>query len=167
MPRHPHETCGARDGIAALCALDRRPRVTWRDPWVLTGLIGAPLFWACLWSLSRGHPVASGALSPGVLLSVILWQPIVEELCFRGVIQGLLLARTQARSLVRPLTLANAITSLFFGSAHLLTHPWFWTLGIFAVSLYLGLIRDGTDSLYPTIGFHIYFNAGYFLLARI
>lgn len=147
--------------ITRLCAL-RRPR-NLMAPWWLALLLLPLAFWAVLWSSSP--PIRGAPLPLAVLASVMLWQPLVEEFCFRGILQGLLLEHLPPSPLFNQLTRANLVTSVLFGAAHLLTHPWAWSLGIGLVSLLFGYARERTGSLYPALFLHIYYNAGYFLSA--
>ena len=97
-------------------------------------------------------------------LSVALWQPLFEELLFRGIIQGYVL-RSMARAKAwLGLSIANLLTSIAFSLLHLANHSISWSLLVFVPSLCFGFVRDRFGSVYPSIALHAFYNAGYFLL---
>ncbi len=99
-----------------------------------------------------------------VFHSVALWQPLCEELLFRGVIQGYLL---QSRSMQKTwcgLSISNLVTSCLFSLAHLASHSISWSLLVLIPSLCFGFVRDRFGSVYPSIILHAFYNSGYFLL---
>jgi len=120
--------------------------------WLLmtSGMAFEPLPWHVIWSAA--------------FLSVALWQPLFEELLFRGVIQGYMLQSIRKQNTWSGLSLANLLTSLLFTLAHLASHSIFWSLLVFVPSLCFGLIRDRFGSVYPSIALHAFYNTGYFLL---
>ncbi len=123
-------------------------------PLVWLGMIGIlavqPLPWHAIWSLA--------------FLSVALWQPLAEELLFRGVLQGHVLQSIGKQKAWIGLSIPNLLTSLFFTLAHLVGHSISWALLVFVPSLCLGLVRDRFESVYPSIILHAFYNTGYFLL---
>lgn len=165
-PEQPRRIAFRRD-LLRLCGLDRWPDRLWREPWFATITLSALAFWAWLWWWDSGSPVAWSREQSLMLFSLILWQPIIEEFGFRGILQGVLLEKASYRFLIGPITIANGLTSLAFSVAHLPTHPFLWVAGVFLVSLSLGYARERTGSLYPAIGLHAYFNAGYYLTAGL
>lgn len=98
-----------------------------------------------------------------VWLAMLLWQPIIEELLFRGVIQGELRRRPWGKREWLGITEANLITSLLFVAMHFINHPPFWALAVFFPSLVFGYFRDRCDSVIPAIALHILYNFGYFV----
>ena len=132
-----------------------------RDRQFIAALAAGFGFWIALrWITPDG---GSSELSLSVLLSLCLNQPALEELIFRGVLQGELLR--QPWGLVKRFGLsgANILTSLVFTGLHLFTHPPLWALGVFIPSLLFGHFRERHNSLYPPLALHIYYNTGYFL----
>ncbi|MBI5673083.1 MAG: JDVT-CTERM system CAAX-type protease [Nitrospirae bacterium] len=109
-----------------------------------------PLPWHVIWSAA--------------FLSVALWQPLFEELLFRGVIQGQLLQTAWGRKTWIGLSMSNLVVSLLFMSAHLAGHSLSWALLVFIPSLCFGFVRDRFGSVYPAIVLHAFYNAGYVLL---
>lgn len=122
-------------------------------------------FWAWLWRANGAYPRGFDTANLFALLSFVFWQPFIEELVFRGYLQGVLCKSPIGEPKWMGVTLANLLTTVVFASAHLLTHPPSWVGGIFLVSLLLGYFRDRYASVYPCIVLHCYYNAGYFLTA--
>ena len=139
----------------------------WSEGWFLTACSAAIPIWVALWGLQASSATSFHSASLLLLLSLVFWQPLLEEVSFRGLMQGALLDCRSFRSTFGPLTMANLCTSLLFALAHVPTHPVSWVMGIFLVSLLLGYARDNTGSLYPAIVLHCYFNAGYFLISGL
>lgn len=103
-------------------------------------------------------------LSVGFLMAAV-WQPIVEELLFRGCLQGVLARRAWGRRTVTGISLANLLTSILFIGAHIPTHSLLWALLTLFPSLVFGVLRDRSGSVVPPIAIHVFYNTGYFLIA--
>lgn len=123
-------------------------------------------------TLSVGLMVAFGlgsealertSASWALLLSLLLWQPAIEEVLFRGVLQGMLLRSDLGARSVAGFSLANVATSLAFVIVHMVHQPVFWALGVFFPSLVFGFFRDRSGSVLPALLLHILFNAAFFL----
>lgn len=112
-----------------------------------------PIAWTRVWSL------------PFLVAAVLL--PIIEELCFRGLIQGEFIQCYWGRRAIYGVTLANCATSVLFMAGHLLTHPPIWALLVIFPSIVFGLVRDRLQSCYPAIVLHCFYNSGYFILADV
>lgn len=143
-----------------------RPRTGWiswlSDSHVLAALIVAAPVWAGL-----GLTVADRMLSPasaGAWLSLLLFQPLAEELVFRGALQGTLLRRTHRRTL-GPLTRANAWTTAAFVALHFIAQPPGWAVAVALPSLVFGHVRDRFSSVLPSMALHVVYNAGFGLTA--
>ena len=117
---------------------------------MIRGMAFQPLPWHVIWSAA--------------FLSVALWQPLFEELLFRGVIQGYMLQSMRKLNTWSGLSLANLLTSLLFTMAHLASHSVSWSLIVFLPSLCFGFIRDRFGCVYPAIVLHAFYNTGYVLL---
>ena len=122
----------------------------------------APLTWAIMaWAI----PVRSMSLSQIWSLgfaSVVVWYPLWEELLFRGLLQGELIARGWIRPWVCGLSGANIFVSLLFAVCHLWSHSPIWALLVFFPSLAFGYLRDRFGSTVPSILMHMWYNGGYF-----
>ncbi len=91
--------------------------------------------------------------------------PLLEEIAFRGLLQGWL-ARLESveRLSVAAISGANLVTSLLFAAAHLLHHSPLWAALVIGPSLVFGWFRDRYHSIVPGLLLHILYNSGYFLL---
>lgn len=94
------------------------------------------------------------------LLSVVLIQPLLEELIFRGYLLSRLLPphpaqHDQARAVV--------LQALAFSLLHVVHHPVIWAAMILVPGLIFGWIRVRYGSVIPAVGLHVAFNAAYWL----
>lgn len=99
-----------------------------------------------------------------LFLQLALFYPVLEEIVFRGLLQGRLWESRFGRYVAMSLSLPNLITSVIFTALHFLYHPPLWAVGVFIPSLVFGFFRDRYQHLAPAIYLHIFFNGGYFLL---
>ena len=97
------------------------------------------------------------------LLSIIVWQPLIEELLFRGVIQGQLVKREWGRRSWQGISNANIITSVLFVAAHMIHSSPLVALSVMAPSLVFGYFRDYCKSVFPSIILHSAYNAMVFI----
>ena len=120
--------------------------------WLVLPLLAVvqPLPWPHIFSLS--------------FLVAVLWQPTVEELLFRGCLQGWLFAHEWGKHSFVGISIANLLTSVVFSGAHIATHSLPWALSTLFPSLLFGVLRDRSGSVFPPLAMHIFYNAGYFLL---
>jgi membrane protease YdiL (CAAX protease family) len=98
-----------------------------------------------------------------LLASLLLWQPFVEELLFRGLLQGALARSKLGARRAAGLSLANVLTSITFVLVHLVNQPVLWALGVFFPSLLFGFFRDRSGSIWPPLLLHMLFNSAFFL----
>ncbi|MGE3977251.1 MAG: JDVT-CTERM system glutamic-type intramembrane protease [Nitrospira sp.] len=110
------------------------------------------------------QPLPRHAIWSPAFLSFALWQPLFEELLFRGIVQGHLLQSLARQKTWLGLSTANLLTSFLFSLAHLAGHSVSWSLLVFVPSLCFGFVRDRFGSVYPSLALHAFYNAGYFLL---
>ena len=136
----------------------------YRAPVFLFGLAVGVVFWTILLFLAVVHPLPWRYIVSVPFLAAVLWQPIVEELLFRGCLQGLLSIRKWGQRSLVGISIANILTSVVFVGAHLATHSLPWALSTVFPSLLFGVLRDRSGSVLPSITLHIVFNAGYFML---
>ena len=101
-------------------------------------------------------------------LSLVAVQPLLEELVFRGVLQGQALALLSKDGRPRrlgPLTLANVLVTVAFVLLHLRAQPLAWALAVAVPSLALGHLRERFASAWPCVLVHAVYNAGFGLTA--
>ncbi len=94
-----------------------------------------------------------------ILLSVV-GAPIIEELFFRGLIQGAFTRRVGAVP-------AIFVTAVFFSLAHITSEGVFAPIVLFPAALVLGYLRYKTGRLAAGMVAHAFFNASLFLLFLI
>lgn len=135
----------------------------YRDRQFVLAVVGGAIAWLVAWAVFPDC-FASPTRQLAVLLSLILWQPLLEELLFRGVLQGQLGLRSWWREKHFGISRANLATSFLFVLGHLFYHAPFWALAVFVPSLLFGHFRERHASVYPALALHVYYNAGYFLI---
>ena len=97
-------------------------------------------------------------------MSFVLVYPVVEELVFRGVLQGELLRLTtrEGRTLrLGPVSVANALATLAFVAFHTVAQPLAWALAVAVPSLVFGHLRERFASVWPAVLVHVVYNAGF------
>jgi membrane protease YdiL (CAAX protease family) len=92
-------------------------------------------------------------------LSLIIWQPVIEEILFRGILQGQLIKTSWGRRSWLNISAANIVTSIAFVIIHLVNNPPLFSISVIVPSLLFGYFRDKCNSVYPAILLHIAFNA--------
>ncbi len=135
-----------------------------QDAVFLSLLALGPMVWLSMIEFFALQPSPRHALWSPVFLSVALWQPVCEELLFRGIVQGHLLQSRSRQKTWFGLSISNLLTSCLFSLAHLASHSISWSLLVLIPSLCFGLVRDRFGSVYPSITLHVFYNSGYFLL---
>jgi membrane protease YdiL (CAAX protease family) len=103
-------------------------------------------------------------LHAGLILSMVVWRPLIEELLFRGVVQGQLAKLEWATLRFYGISGANAITSLLFAAVHLLDHPLPWAAAVIGPSLVFGYFRDRHGYILASVLLHSTYNASYLWL---
>jgi len=141
----------------------------YRDWYYGVAIIAAPLVWAVLYWINP--PIvdpAWGVVDPLMFINLVLLQPTLEELVFRGLIQGWLIKQLWAGGQILGISFANMMTSLLFTALHFIYHEPLMAIAVFVPSLVFGYFRDRYDGwLVPCIGLHCFYNAGYFLIFGI
>jgi len=133
-----------------------------RQLWL--ALLAAPVVWAamCNW-----YPIQEESLFATDLLRfsmLVLAYPVVEEIIFRGLLQGQIRMFQWGTVKWTGITAANLFTSLIFALLHLFSHPAIMAMLVFIPSLVFGHFRDRYGIIYVPIALHIYYNFGYFFL---
>lgn len=157
----------ARRGFLRECGLvapQPRSRAWWIDPHMTAALLAAVPVWLVLRSGGLAHLHAPRGLQAWLVFALL--RPALEEVVFRGLLQGQLLRLTvQRRVGPLPLTQANLAVSAAFAAAHLPVQPIGWALATFVPSLVMGHLRDRFGSVLPCVVLHIVYNAGFGLAA--
>ena len=102
-----------------------------------------------------------------IIFLLVIWQPVIEEILFRGVIQGGLHRLHWARVRLLGFSAANYITSGLFVCAHLVQHSLGWALAVAAPSLLFGHFRERHKQVYSAILLHAFYNACYLFFGSI
>jgi len=139
----------------------------YRDRLFQVAMLGGVAFWVGLWLCMPVHPIMPGQVLSAVFVSLVLWQPAMEECLFRGCLQGQLGQRSWGQRHWYGITVANGVTSFLFTVGHGWHHPPLWAAAVLFPSLILGYFRDRYTSLYPCIVLHAFYNAGYFGLTGL
>jgi membrane protease YdiL (CAAX protease family) len=122
---------------------------------------GALLMAGAGWLLPALFP--DRAASGWPLIGLALWQPVLEEILFRGALQGAFLdTRFGGTRLVGELTLANAIQAVLFAAAHLAWHPPAWALAVIVPGAAFGWLRDRHGHIGGALLAHVTWNVLYF-----
>jgi len=124
-----------------------------------------PALLAVTWVVPNWHQHI--VINTALLFSFIIWQPIIEEMLFRGIIQGQLIKNNWAKLNYYGFSLANVITSLLFMSMHFINHSAFWAVSVILPSLVFGYFRDKYSQIYPALILHSSYNAFYFLAVAL
>lgn len=152
--------------LAAEIGLNRPPAL-WRDGrWWSLAAAGV-LVAALLFTISGADPRASLPHGAWQWFGVLLWQPLWEEILFRGLIQGQLLKSGWGRAQWRGLSAASLASSLAFVAVHFLHHPPLWAATVLVPSLVFGWLRDRYRNTWPCIVMHVLYNGAFFLGAMI
>jgi len=158
-----------RPSLAQECGLTwpRPALLRWPPDAHLTLALGLAVpVWLVLGLLVGAQMRAPAGWAAWASLTVV--QPLLEELVFRGILQGQALQLTAVRGQPRrlgPLTLANALVTLGFVALHLPVQPLAWALAVAVPSLVFGHLRERFASVWPALLVHAVYNAGFGLTA--
>ncbi len=129
--------------------------------------MAAPLFWAGFWWFRQSTFDLLWPLhDPLPFLLAALAYPVLEEIVFRGLLQGTLYAQPFWRKRYGPVSRANLLASVAFTGLHFFYHPPLWAGLVFFPSLGFGYFRDKYNSLTPAIVLHVFYNVGFFWLFK-
>lgn len=135
----------------------------WRDYQFWAALAAALPFWAWLWWVRPPlHPWLQLEANWWPALLIILVYPLVEEILFRGALQGWLMKKVHQR--LGPVSAANGLTSIVFTLLHGLRWQSGFSLLVVFPSLVFGYFRERSDGLVAPILLHAFYNAGFYLI---
>jgi len=140
----------------------RALRALARDSHFRAALAAGPLCWLALGLV--GLPLADGRPATATLLYGVVIAPLLEEIVFRGALQGRLLGVPALARRRSGLSGANALASLAFAAAHLWSQPPLWAAAVFVPSLVFGHLYERHASILPAFATHAFYNAGFIVL---
>ena len=140
------------------------PRLA-RDGHFGAAMLAAPLFWVALFVLTRPAvdltwPVAAPV---SFLLPAFIY-PVLEEIAFRGALQGALWKTRFAGIAWGPISAPNLLTSVVFVAAHFFWQVPYIAVSVFVPSLIFGYFRDRYRNIVPAVLLHVFYNTGFVLL---
>lgn len=139
-----------------------RSRVDWQFG---AALAAAPLFWLGLAQTRSLSPDLAWPLAhPLPLLIVALVYPVLEEMVFRGLIQGELARRPWGARQILGLSVANLLAASLFAASHLWHHTALHALAVLAPGLLFGYFRDRYGGIKQAVLLHVVYNTGYIWL---
>ena len=141
----------------------RRCGALYRDGTFLAAAAAGGGFCIVLWWLLPVVPIAWRQLGSSQFMSLVVAQPILEELVFRGLLQGRLRRWQPMQAAWRGFTVANGVSALLFACAHLVNHSAPWAAAVFVPALAFGFFRDRYASIWPGTVLHILYNGAYFV----
>jgi len=139
------------------------------DTHLVLALLLAPIVWFIIY-VTRQPPLNLlwPLQQPMLFLIPVLIYPILEEIIFRGALQGWLRDKTWGILTFYQLSYANICTSFIFSLAHLYNHEPLWAAAVFFPSLLFGYFRDRYNQhvcfLFIPIVLHSYYNMGWLWL---
>jgi CAAX protease family protein len=152
--------------VTEALALRRSPGLL-RDAHFLLALGAGLVFWAVLALLPGVHTPGLRAIVSWPYLYLGVVAPVLEELAFRGALQGWLLETHYGARRSLGLSAANVTASVVFTAIHFAYHPPLWAAAVLFPSLVFGHLRDRTGSVLPAIYLHVFYNLGYFALTGL
>lgn len=139
----------------------------YRDILFWLAMLAGVGFWAALWLGVPVYPITPAQVLSLTFVSLVVWQPVLEECLFRGGLQGQLCRQSWGQQRWCGVTAANGCTSLLFALGHGWSHPPLWAAAVLLPSLVFGYCRDRYASIYPCMVLHAFYNAGYFSLTGL
>lgn len=134
------------------------------DRLYIAALIIAIAVWGILWPTVMPTFRLEDESVVLIIFTGIIWSPLLEEILFRGVLQGFMLKKTWGNTKFLHLTQANWVTSFVFVFAHFWYQPAIWAFMVLMPSLAFGFFRDRYDHTFPGILLHAFYNGGFLLV---
>lgn len=135
-----------------------------RPDYRLVAAVVAPLLlgpWLPPWDEAILAKGLFGAIVFGISVAVL------EEVIFRGGIQGGLLRKEIFKLKLLGLSRANWLTSSLFAAAHVWQHPVVLVPGYFVVSLVMGYFRERYEGILVPIALHAWYNLALLFLPKL
>lgn len=134
------------------------PSRFYRDGYWYAGLLFVVVFWVVYDWVYAPLGLKSPLEPLDVFILSVLFYPILEEVVFRGFLQGSLVSWKVLKGSFLRLSLANIITSCIFSSMHLINHEPLWAFLVFFPSLVFGYFKDRYQAILPCIILHQFYN---------
>lgn len=93
------------------------------------------------------------------LVSLTLWAPVIEEVAFRGLVQGYLRDTVFGKRHLAGFSAANILAAFGFTAWHLVYRTDLLAWLVFVPALVFGYFRDRHGSLLPCVILHAAYNA--------
>ncbi len=140
------------------------PRLA-RDGHFGAAILAAPLFWVALFVLTRPAVDLTWPVSaPLAFLLPAFAYPVLEEIAFRGALQGALWKTRLAAIAWGPISAPNLLTSVVFVAAHFFWQSPYIAVSVIVPSLIFGYFRDRYRNIVPAVLLHVFYNTGFVLL---
>lgn len=146
--------------------LDRWPPLSKDKVFWLALFAGAVVWFVIYLTVAPTFSIENRSIA-GILLTSIIYYPVLEEILFRGIFQGQLLKYSWGRKKFLYFSAANWVVSWLFVVTHFWYQPMLWALMIIAPSLVYGYFRDRYSSIYPSIILHAFYNGGFVVINLI
>jgi len=141
-------------------------KASWYRDWQFgVAFVAAPVVWVALYLMD--HPQLSlwWLQAPLLFLSLAIIRPLLEEIVFRGLLQGWCIQQPWGSVSYAGVTTANVFTSTVFTALHFIYHPPLMAAAVLLPSLVFGYFRDRYSGwLVPRIVLPCFYHAGYFML---
>lgn len=154
-----------------------RAAAAWAAARSVLSFFGDALWWAAgllglvtdltLAGLAPQALAGSVLLGAGPWLSCVLWQPVLEEVVFRGIFQGELQRTRWGERRIWRVTAANGVCSLVFTGIHFVHHPPLWAASVLVPSLVFGWLRERHGTVAAPIAMHVLYNLEFFSAASL
>lgn len=139
-----------------------------RDVLFWTALVAGPLICVfAAWCYGVAFDVARPLHEYTRFFILVVAYPFMEEIIFRGALQGWLLDVAWGRHRIVFISVANIITSLIFAGLHGFYHPALMAALVFFPSIVFGFFRDRTGSISAPMMLHMAYNLAYFWLLGV
>lgn len=133
-----------------------------RDRQFGAALAAAPLFWLVFAFLRPLSPDLGWPLrAPLLFLLPAFVYPVLEEACFRGLLQPALHRQPWGCARFAGLSVANWVTAALFSMSHLVWHVSWQALAVFLPGLVFGHFRDRYNRIGPSVLLHASYNSGF------
>ena len=136
-------------------------RLWWKSWQFYLALFLGPIFWLGYQYFEPAN--VHWAFDYRYLLLVLVY-PLVEEVVFRGLLQGQLRNLSVMRAELAGVSLANVSASIVFMSTHLLVQETVIAAADIFPSMVFGFLFDRYRTILPGVLVHVFYNAGFFIL---